>query len=82
MEIKEQVRRFIISNFYVPDPSVLGENASLLDSGVIDSTGVLEVIHFLEETFGFSVEEADMVPENLDTIARIGAYVARRRSLT
>lgn len=79
MEIKDQVRQFVITNFYVPDPAGLADDASLLDSGIIDSTGVLEVISFIEDTFGFTVEEADMVPENLDSIARITAYVTRRK---
>lgn len=79
MEIKEQVRQFIVSNFYMPDPTVLADDASLLDSGIIDSTGVLEIISFLEDTYGLTMEEADMVPENLDSITRISSYVSRRK---
>jgi acyl carrier protein len=78
--MNEQVRQFILTNFYVPDPSVLGDDASLLDTGVIDSTGVLEVISFLEDTFELTVEEDEMVPENLDSIGRITAFVQRKRA--
>ena len=77
--LKTKVRAFMLSNFYVPDASALKDDASLLDQGVIDSTGVLEVIGFLEETFGITVEEDEMVPENLDSIDRIGAYIGRKQ---
>jgi acyl carrier protein len=80
MEITEQVRNFVVKNFYVPDPQSLADNASLLDLGVIDSTGVLEVIGFLEDTFGITVEDDEMLPENLDSIERISAFVARKKA--
>lgn len=78
MDIKEQVRAFITANFYVPDSSLLEDNASLLDQGIIDSTGVLEVISFIEETFGIAVADNEMLPDNLDSIERISNYVARK----
>jgi acyl carrier protein len=80
MQITEQVRTFVTSNFYVPDPSLLTDDASLLDQGIIDSTGVLEVISFLEETFGITVEDREILPENLDSIARIAAFVSRKKN--
>ncbi len=80
MEFSEQVRNFVIKNFYVPEPQALADDASLLDLGVIDSTGVLEVIGFLEDTFGITVEDDEMLPENLDSIERISAFVARKKA--
>jgi acyl carrier protein len=80
MDIKEQVRTFVTSNFYVADPTTLEDNASLLDKGIIDSTGVLEVIFFIEETFGITIEDSEMLPENLDSIERISQFVARKKS--
>jgi acyl carrier protein len=80
MDIKQQVRAFITSNFYVADPSALADDASLLDQGIIDSTGVLEIIMFLEDTFGFKVADSEMVPENLDSIDNIASFVAGRRT--
>jgi acyl carrier protein len=76
---REAVRQFITTNFYVADQAQLGDDASLLDSGIIDSTGVLEIVAFLEERFGIRVEDRDIVPENLDSIARLEAFVARAR---
>ncbi len=81
MEITEQVRTFVTTNFYVPDPASLTNDASLLDQGIIDSTGVLEVIGFLEETFGISVDDRDILPETLDSIERIAGFVARKKGL-
>lgn len=79
MEIKEQVRTFVTTNFYVADPASLEDGASLLDRGIIDSTGVLEVIFFIEETFGIKVEDNEMLPDNLDSIDRIANFVARKK---
>lgn len=79
MEIKQQVRAFVASNFYVADPAMLLDGASLLDRGIIDSTGVLEVISFIEETFGITVEDSELLPENLDSIERIASFVVRKR---
>ncbi len=80
MDIKEQVRTFVTSNFYVADPTTLEDKDSLLDRGIIDSTGVLEVIFFIEETFGIAVEDSEMLPENLDSIERISNFVVRKKS--
>lgn len=79
MDIKEKVRAFVTSNFYVADPAALEDGASLLDRGIIDSTGVLEVIFFIEETFGFKVDYSEMLPENLESIERIANFVARKK---
>lgn len=78
-QISAQVREFITKNFYVANAADLADEASLLDRGVIDSTGVLEVIGFLESTFGITVDDAEMLPENLDSIQRISEFVARKR---
>ena len=76
--MKAKVRKFIETNFYVPEGESLGDDASLIDRGVIDSTGVLELIGFLQDEYKIEVADDEMVPENLDTIARIEAYLARK----
>lgn len=80
MEITQQVRTFITSNFYVPNPTALSDDASLLEQGIIDSTGVLEVISFIEDTFGITIDDREMIPDNLDTIERISGFVQRKKS--
>ena len=79
MTLQQQIRDFVTSNFYVADPKSLEDRTSLLDQGIIDSTGVLEVIMFIESTFGVTVEDSEMLPENLDSIERIAAFVARKQ---
>lgn len=77
-DARQTVTRFIYQNFYVADGQQIGGAESLLERGIIDSTGVLEVIGFLEERFGITVDDSDMLPENLDTIDGIVAFVARK----
>ncbi|RMH42314.1 MAG: acyl carrier protein [Deltaproteobacteria bacterium] len=80
MDTKQQIREFITSNFYVADPGALTDDASLLDAGIIDSTGVLEVIGFIEDTFQVEVDDEEMIPENLDSVNAIAAFVERKRA--
>jgi acyl carrier protein len=80
MDLKAQIRAFITKNFYVADGSTIPDEASLLDRGVIDSTGVFEIIGFIEDTFRLTVEDTEMIPENLDSIDRITAYIERKRA--
>ena len=78
MDTKQRIREFVTVNFFVQDAATLTDDASLLDIGVVDSTGVLEIIGFLETTFGFTVEDDEIVPDNLDSIERIAAFVGRK----
>ena len=78
--IQEKVREFVTSNFYVANPASLQNAESLLDSGVMDSTGVLELIAFIEETYGITVEDSEMLPENLDSIDRVTDFVIRKKA--
>lgn len=80
MDVKDRVQRFVLENFYVVDPSQITDEVSLLDNGIINSTGVLEVISFLEGEFGISVEDEEIVPENLDSISRIAGFVQGKAS--
>lgn len=77
---RDQIRGFLASNFYISDAKALSDDqASLLDQGIIDSTGVLEVVGFIETTFGITVEDNEILPENLDSIQGIAHYVARKK---
>lgn len=80
-QIRRQVRDYITASFYVADPAALPDNESLLETGIVDSTGVLELVAFLESTFGVKVEDEEMLPENLDSIARVSAFVGRKQAL-
>lgn len=76
--IAKAIREFIVTNFYVPTPESLTDDQSLLDSGIVDSTGVFELIGFIEATYGFKIRDEEMIPENLDSIAHISAFVSAR----
>lgn len=78
MAVRDQIRTFILSNYYVADGTSLSDSASLLEQGIIDSTGVLEVIFFIEETFAIKVEDKEMLPENLDSIEKIANFVIKK----
>lgn len=78
--ISAQIRTFIVDNFLFGDDGYpLTDDMSLIDNDLVDSTGILEIVSFLEERFGMSVADAEIVPANLDSIARITAYVASKR---
>ena len=81
MSQKKEIRDFIVENFLfgVPDAGLKDED-SLLDRGIIDSTGVLEFVAFLEKSYGIHVEDEELVPENLDSIAKVSAYVLRKQA--
>jgi len=78
MDVQARIRNFVEQNFYVAEGDRLSDEVSLLRTGIVDSTGVLEIIGFLETEFGIDVEDRDAVPANLDSIARIAAFVGRK----
>jgi acyl carrier protein len=77
--IQKTFRNFIIENFLFEEDDNLKEDTSFLENGIIDSTGVLELVMFIEETYGISVEDDEIVPENLDSISKIAEYVQRKQ---
>ena len=78
-EVLARVRGFIVSNFYVPETQKLSDDESLVEGGIVDSTGILEVIAFIERDFDLHVEDAEAIPANLDSIKNIVAFVAAKQ---
>jgi acyl carrier protein len=78
VDAKEQVRAFIFDNFMMGATDSLPDDTSFLGRGLLDSTGVLELVGFLEERFGIEVVDDEIVPENLDTLNAIEAYLQRK----
>lgn len=79
MVVHEQVQQYILENFlFSTDRNLLGLDDSFLERGLIDSTGMLEVILYLEETFGIQIADEEMIPANLDSVQRIAEYVRRK----
>ena len=82
MEVDNEIRSFLVENFLFGDTGVpLAGEDSLLQKGLIDSTGILEVVSFIEEKFGIAVEDNELVPENLDSISAIAKYVLRKQGV-
>ncbi len=76
MSIETLIRDYILENFlYTDDENKLGNDDSFLENGVVDSTGVVELVMFVEETFGFEVADEDIVPEHFDSVERLVRYV-------
>lgn len=79
--VRNEVREFIIENFlFGHSNNALGDDESFLDTGIIDSTGVLQLVGFLEEHFGIKVGDADVTPANLDSVNRVVTFVEARRT--
>ena len=80
MSIEQKVKEFILDNFlFTDDNSALANEDSFLDKGIIDSTGIMEVIMFIEEQFGISVSDEEMIPDNLDSIKNIVRYINEKQ---
>ncbi len=78
MNIVADVRAFLRENFMMDDAS-LDDGASFMANHVLDSTGFIELISFVEERFGLQVKDEEMLPENFDSLRNIEAYVTRKR---
>jgi acyl carrier protein len=79
VEIKTKLRSYITDKFLMDDDSIkLVDDDSLMEKGIIDSTGVLELVNFIEETFGISVEDEELIPDNLDSLDNITAFIMKK----
>jgi acyl carrier protein len=77
--VEQRIRNFILENFLFGHANGLKDSDSFLEFGIIDSTGILELVAFVGETYGIVVEDEDMIPDNLDSIDRVAAYVRRKQ---
>ena len=72
MDLEKEIREFVVENFLYGATDVqLSGNDSFIERGIIDSTGVLEIVNFLESNFGITLNDDELTPENLDSISRI-----------
>ncbi len=79
-DVKQVVRQFLLDNFAMGGGVTIADDTSFMADHILDSTGFIELITFVEETWGFAVADEEMVPENFDSLAAIDAYVARKRA--
>ncbi|MCE7032671.1 acyl carrier protein [Lysobacter sp. GX 14042] len=79
MDFKQTIRPFILGNFlFTDDAAAVADDTSLIRGGIVDSTGILELIEFLEATYGIHVVPEEMVPANFDSIDTISTFLARK----
>ena len=75
MDITNVVRHFVVETFLFGEDEKLKEDTSFIESGIIDSTGILELVAFLEETFGMRFQDDELIPENLDSISNVVRFL-------
>ncbi|HOX25363.1 MAG TPA: acyl carrier protein [Candidatus Krumholzibacteria bacterium] len=81
MDLRAKIKDYIVENFLFGDTAPLASDGmSLLDNGIIDSTGVMELVAFLEGDFGLSIADEDLVPENLDSVDNLVAFITRKQA--
>jgi acyl carrier protein len=82
MDHVQKVRAFIIENFLYGEDGRITDETSFLGSSIIDSTGVLELVNYLEETFHITVDDDEVIPDNLDSLKNIDHYLKRKMNGT
>jgi acyl carrier protein len=79
MPVKAELRKFVVENFmFGQENQDFSDEASMLENGLIDSTGVLELVAFVEEKYGISVADEELVPANFDSVDNLAAYVRNK----
>lgn len=77
-DIRIKIRSFVIDNFLFGEEGGLTDETSFLDEGIVDSTGILELVEFLELEFSIALQDEELIPENLDSIRRVENFVVRK----
>jgi acyl carrier protein len=81
-EIEEKIRKFLIENFVLSEQlDELGFDESFLENGVVDSTGILELVFFVEDQFGIQIDTSEVLPENFDSVNCLASYIRRKQKL-
>lgn len=77
-EVRAKIRGFVVENFLFGNEDGVKDDTSFLDEGIIDSTGILEMVSYLEAEFSISVDDEELIPENLDSINNVVAYLTKK----
>ena len=81
MQQRQQIKQYIIKNFlFSNDESAIGDQDSLVRGGILDSTGIYELIMYIEEEFKFTITPEEMIPDNFDTLEAMDAFIDRKRA--
>jgi len=80
--MKQELRKFVVDNYLFGRDVSFSDDDSFLDKGIIDSTGVLELVSYLESTYGIEVKDEELLPENLDSINNLARYLEGKLSVS
>jgi len=81
MQLNGEIRSYIVDTFlYGQDDNSLGDDSSFLEKGIIDSTGVLELVSFIQEKYTIQVHDEEILPDNFDSLRKLSAFIIRKRS--
>ena len=79
MNIEDNIRTFVIENFIIDEnPDQLEKDQSFLESGIIDSTGILELVSFIEEHYSIKIEDEELIPDNLDSLNNVVKFINKK----
>lgn len=79
-KVISQIRQFIVDNFLFGDGDHLENETSFMENGIVDSTGILELVSYLEENFNIKIQDDELLPENLDSLDNVSGYLNRKLS--
>lgn len=81
MSLQKDIRSFIVDNFLFGDAGELNDDSSFIKEGIVDSTGILQLVAFIQEQYLVAVEDEELIPENLDSVSKVAAFVEEKQRL-
>ena len=78
MQVKSEIENFIVENFLYGQDDGFGDDVSFMAKGLLDSTGILELVAFVEERYEISMEDDELIPDNFDSITKLSNYISRK----
>lgn len=78
--MKHELRKFIVENYLFGRDDGFAEDDSFIERGILDSTGVMELIAFVEQRYGIKIEDHELLPENLDSLAKLARFLKSKRA--
>lgn len=78
LENKKKIREFIKNNFLLGNDSQLHDTDSFMEKGIVDSTGIMELVSFVEQNFNFKIADEELLPENLDSLNNLAAFISKK----
>jgi acyl carrier protein len=79
MSLQQEIRQFVVENFLFGEDSGLKDDSSFLKEGIVDSTGIMQLVAFIQDQYRIAVEDEELTPENLDSIRRVSAFIEGKR---